>query len=335
VLSKLRSVLLILRNPIISAVRGFVGVCVSAAVVFLARGHVVISTDQEAILDTAVFALVMAAYVFAVNAAAKRWPWVALLLGTPHTADYQRRRRPLKQARSAQLGQRVVFGRLKEHDPRSRNFPAPLAGELVSITHRHYGGPLDQGNLGSCTGNAITDACMTSPLRHRAAILTERDALQAYGLATQLDGFPGTYPPDDTGSSGLAACKAAKQLGWIDSYAHAFGLDQVLRALVLGPVIIGVGWREGMMDTDSRGYVHAVGSVVGGHEVCLVGIDVPRRLISERSWVVSDHVGTDEGPRYLTVGALRFVLRMRGRGLRPCWPYGTRWSPGRVPSRRP
>ena len=34
----------------------------------------------------------------------------------------------------------------------------------------------------------------------------EQFAVALYSDATKVDAYPGTYPPDDTGSSGLAIC---------------------------------------------------------------------------------------------------------------------------------
>src|SRR3954452_13089718 len=80
---------------------------------------------------------------------------------------------------------------------------------------------LDQGKLGSCTGNAGTGALGTQPFYDavgRAVLPSPKDEMQAEGFAVKLyedatviDGYPGQYPPDDTGSSGLAICKVFKQ----------------------------------------------------------------------------------------------------------------------------
>jgi hypothetical protein len=134
-------------------------------------------------------------------------------------------------------------------------------------TWRRYGPPFDQGNLGSCTGNAIAGCVNTVPFHKTGArLLTEQDAVGLYELATRLDSIPGSYPPEDTGSSGLAACKAAKQKGLISSYAHAFGIDHALGALQLGPVITGVPWYEGFDQPDATGMVSIAGEIRGGHE---------------------------------------------------------------------
>lgn len=183
------------------------------------------------------------------------------------------------------------LGRHVEHDPRSRDFGITVAGlELKTVHHRRYGPPFDQGQVGSCTGNATAGAINTNPVHlvHRP-LLHEADALAIYELATQLDSIPGSYPPDDTGSSGLAAAKAAQQKGLITSYRHAFGIDDALQALMAGPVITGVNWYEGFDNPNPNGYVEIAGQVRGGHEFEVIGYQhgpTPDEslLIAENSW---------------------------------------------------
>src|SRR5207253_2899673 len=135
------------------------------------------------------------------------------------------------------------------------------------LDHNRHGVPLDQGSLGSCTGNAVAGALNTEPVwQHGDPLANEDVAVKIYELATTLDAYDGSYPPDDTGSSGLAACKAAKRLGLLTSYRHAFGIDHALGALMLHPVITGVNWYEGFDQPDASGRVEIAGNVRGGHE---------------------------------------------------------------------
>jgi hypothetical protein len=63
------------------------------------------------------------------------------------------------------------LGRHVEHDPRSRKFgaaPERMSGTRDYVLHRRHGQILDQGDLGSCTGNALTGAANTDH-RHRLA----------------------------------------------------------------------------------------------------------------------------------------------------------------------
>lgn len=171
------------------------------------------------------------------------------------------------------------LGRHIEHDPRSRTFPflsTPVAAPpLRTVRWRRYGGVFDQGDLGSCTGNAGCGAMNTLPLHHAGEHLyREADAIELYSEATRLDPYDGEYPPDDTGSSGLAIAKALRARGLITEYRHAFSIDEAVSALMSGPVITGVSWYEGFDHPDVRGRVAIAGQVRGGHEFLAHGYEL-------------------------------------------------------------
>jgi hypothetical protein len=177
------------------------------------------------------------------------------------------------------------LGRKVNHDPRSRNFPAPRATDRKPVMHRRWGQVLDQGSLGSCTGNAMAQALNMRPLHTPGTrFLKEEDAVALYQRATQLDPFPGAFPPDDTGSDGLSVCKAAAEKGLIKSYQWAFGFDHALDALQNGPVLVGLPWHNSMFTPDSDGYLHPDGNKVGGHETVLFGDDCRDTLTVLNSW---------------------------------------------------
>ena len=140
----------------------------------------------------------------------------------------------------------------------------------------------------NCTGNALVGALMTEPLyRKGSEALGEPDAVEIYEKATLLDNVPGSYPPDDTGSSGLAVCKAAKQMGLLSSYRHAFSWTSALRALAQTPIIVGVSWYDSFDEPDAHGYVSITpqAQVRGGHEFELVGFDADARTVhAVNSW---------------------------------------------------
>jgi hypothetical protein len=171
------------------------------------------------------------------------------------------------------------LGRHVHHDPRSLGFEAARAPEIVSVSHKATGLPLNQGEIGSCTANALCGALDSAPDFTGSTPLTEADAVRLYELETKLEGQP--YPPNDPGGSGLMVCKAAKQLGLISSYSHAFGIEHALQALVLRPVITGISWYTSFDSPDSTGLIKlAPGATVrGGHEVLADGIDADQKLV--------------------------------------------------------
>lgn len=163
------------------------------------------------------------------------------------------------------------LGRVQQHDPRSRNFPALTTPEApTKLFHKHYGRVLDQGSLGSCTGNAMAHSLEIAPLHVARRYFNEKAAVALYSRATVLDGFDGTYPPDDVGSSGLGVAKAAQESGYITDYHWAFGVQHLQESLAIGPALMGTVWYESMFEPEQTGIVTINGEVAGGHEyVCL------------------------------------------------------------------
>jgi hypothetical protein len=181
-----------------------------------------------------------------------------------------------------------AYGRHVQHDPRSRNFAHLPPEKLVpkTVLWAHHAPILDQGEVGSCTGNALAQ-CLnadyfnpTLKKVNKGQPLLEHDAVTFYSLATRLDDQPGAYKPTDTGSSGLAVAKAGKQLGFLHSYRHAFSFTAFLSALQIQPVIVGTAFYEGMEDPAKDGLVKPSGQVVGGHEYAAIGADYAKQRVT-------------------------------------------------------
>lgn len=187
----------------------------------------------------------------------------------------------------------VVPGRrLGRHiliDSRSANYPAEVAPQIVSVRHPSSGLPLDQGQIGSCTANALVGALNTFPhYKPGQPVLAEPDAVKLYSAETTLEGDP--YPPNDPGGSGTEVCEAAKNAGMLVGYQHASTIDQALAALVIRPVITGVNWFTSFDQPDPTGLVAiAPGATVrGGHEFVGDEIDAVNELVwFENSWGLS------------------------------------------------
>jgi hypothetical protein len=186
------------------------------------------------------------------------------------------------------------LGRHVWHDSRSLAYPYRSDAALRTVTWARMIGILDQGNLGSCTGNAMVGACGTTPvyegLPAAHMTLNEAGAVNLYGAATRLDGYPGSYPPDDTGSDGLSVCKAAQNAGLLSGYTHCFDLNTALQAFSAGPGLLGTSWYDSFDSPDASGLVviSPNASVRGGHEIVVRGLDVNSQLIFlDNSWGAS------------------------------------------------
>ena len=187
----------------------------------------------------------------------------------------------------------ACWGRHIEHDPASRSFAVGDLAEAPTgdIVWRRWSPILTQ-RIGSCTGNAMAGLLACEPWCHtpeQGMAFDEPFAETIYSEATHLDNVPGVYPPDDTGSTGLAVCKAARRRGLITSYRWAFSTRGLLHALQHGPVLLGVAWHEAMVEPDRYGVVRPVGQVLGGHEVVCRGVRAGN-LVCDNSW------GDDWGP---------------------------------------
>lgn len=193
----------------------------------------------------------------------------------------------------------MQLGRYVEHDQRSRDFALDDIDEVRkgvagSVRWTSKCRILNQGDLGACVGYAAT-ACLGSEpnwyglptavaANYRTALRTEAMARGIYSMATELDGIPGKYPPTDTGSSGLAGAKALHRMGYCSGYLHAFSLEAAIKALQIGPLMLGTNWYEGM-SKPVGGLVQISGDVVGGHEYVCYGYDADSGIVHcQNSW---------------------------------------------------
>lgn len=179
------------------------------------------------------------------------------------------------------------LGRNIVHDERSRAFPlmAPVdrstwRDKAVRI-YDPFPNPAQ--TIGNCTGCAKAMEFNSAPNKRKGQTFRMASALGIYSLATQIDVFNGTYPPNDTGSSGLAAAKAAQQQGFGGEYRWLFGgADEIVQAVMDGRVVnVGTWWYDSMF----RGpLLIPSGSKVGGHQWIVRGYDKSRDWVLGRCW---------------------------------------------------
>ena len=213
------------------------------------------------------------------------------------------------------------LGRHVRHDPRSLRYqvPARSTGTLKSVRHNRRISVLDQGSLGSCTGNAAEGVLGTSPFYDAIPTtvlgrptgntrVDEDQAIALYSAATALDDYDGGYPPTDTGSDGLSVAKAALAAGLISGYRHATSLEAALAALEDVAVVTGINWYDSFDEPSASGLITIAkrASVRGGHEVELEELDVDNRVVWftnswSESWGVAGRacIGWDDFGRLL------------------------------------
>jgi len=183
-----------------------------------------------------------------------------------------------------------MLGRQKVHDERSRAFAGRQAVDRSTWRDKairiYDPSPNPNQEVGCCTGVAKCVQFNAVGNRKTGVVLNMEDALRIYTLNTSLDPFEGTYPPDDTGSSGLASCKSAQQLGIGGVYRWRFdGADGVVQEVMAGNVVsVGTRWDYGMFNPDSKGIIRPGGETAGGHQYVIRGYDVDRDLVMLRCW---------------------------------------------------
>lgn len=195
------------------------------------------------------------------------------------------------------------LGRHKRWDSRSRNFFIPEASsfrDIQEVEHPCYIPILNQGQLGSCTGNAGTENMASNDLWPAVMNIlfttdtaaNEKFAVQLYSDATVIDPYQGTYPPTDTGSDALSIATVLKNRGLISGYQHGNSLLSTLTGLQSRAMMTGTEWRGDMFNPTSDGQIKVTGNVEGGHEYLLWKVDVAnKRIWMRNSWGTNWGVG--------------------------------------------
>lgn len=242
------------------------------------------------------------------------------------------------------------LGRRVEHDPRSLNYAHGVLPKnaIKSVDWTRRAPIFDQGQVGSCTGNAAaglvaTDSATRTGLTTvsitgdpNAWPVDEELAVEVYKLATTLDNITGSYPPDDTGSSGIGAAKALKKLGLATGYTHAFSLDALKSALQTGPVMVGTVWLESMFNVSAAtGFVDVIHNspVAGGHEYVISAYNADTKSFRmDNSWGESWGLN---GSAWLLDTDVQWLLSQQGDVTVPAWTTAPAPTPPPAPAPSP
>lgn len=184
------------------------------------------------------------------------------------------------------LPQHPKLGRNVNFDSESIRYAVQPRNVVIgNVRHEQSIGILDQGDIGSCTGNASVSCAYHEPFyafggRSWVYTADEIGARNWYHDNTANDGYDGTWQPDDTGSDGLTSSKMAVAAGIASGYQAALDLDSSLQTLMDRPGITGIPWYNSMFDAPSSGLltVDPKSGLAGGHELCvdeIVTADAP------------------------------------------------------------
>lgn len=120
---------------------------------------------------------------------------------------------------------------------------------------------LDQGQEGACVGFAFGADALAKP--NSVSFVDNKYSREVYKAAQKIDEWEGE---EYEGTSTLAGAKVMQKRGFFDRYEWVYTVPELILAVgYKGPALIGVDWYEGMLDTDSNGFIHATGQVLGGH----------------------------------------------------------------------
>ncbi len=184
------------------------------------------------------------------------------------------------------------LGRNKVHDPRSRAFAMPVSVDRSlwkDKTIRIYD-PLPNPNqsVGCCTGVAKASQLNAVGNRVTGRVLNMTDAERMYSRNSQIDPWPGSWLPEDTGSSGLASAKTAVEFGLAGAYSWLFGgADEVVQNVVEGrPISVGTWWYWSMFNRDfqNRVTIDDQEGQAGGHQYLIRGYDLSSDMVLGRCW---------------------------------------------------
>lgn len=150
-----------------------------------------------------------------------------------------------------------------------------------SYTWNTYLSNTNQRRYGACVGFTLLKEWASKP--QVITGLTNEDGFQIYFDIQDIDGYPGSERgganPAVAGTSVHAAADLSKRRGVWTNYLWARTAGELRTAVCYaGPVVIGVDWRTGSMDTDSDGYIHPTGQIEGGHAVLVYRYNKPGRF---------------------------------------------------------
>lgn len=143
---------------------------------------------------------------------------------------------------------------------------------------------IDQGRTSSCTAATSLHMRAAGPVRpDRAGIARLPALLDLYAEIQAEDRAAGRYYAE--GATSLAMARVWRRRGWISEFRWGTTPAELLAAVLVEPVAIGVNWYESMFAPDRDGRLHIAGALVGGHAVLVSGVSLRRRVYRlQQSW---------------------------------------------------
>ena len=219
----------------------------------------------------------------------------------------------------------VSFGRRYSPDPEDRGYlmrrqmGAPGTPLPSRRTWRINSESLDQGNTGTCVGQAWRNFLRCAPIRTDKRAPTAYDI---YRMAVQTDewssnddeaNLPDRDPGLDDGTSVRAGAEAVTKTGRLKSFLWAFNLQSAVEwVLTEGPVVLGLNWYDSMSRPNAAGIatISPQAASIGGHAFLMRGVNNTTRLaLCTNSW--GDDWGKS-GEFYLPFADLERLIHEQG-----------------------
>jgi hypothetical protein len=160
--------------------------------------------------------------------------------------------------------------------------PAPR----YSPRNWHSDRVLNQGRKPHCVGFGWAGWGICTPVESR---YYNSDGHSIYNAAKKYDGIYANMP----GSTLRSGAKAMLSKRRIKSYYFARNIAEAEEFVAHhGPVVLGIDWYEGMMQTDTRGLISPTGLLLGGHCVLWKGV-IGNYAVIRNSWGTGWGVGGD------------------------------------------
>jgi hypothetical protein len=222
---------------------------------------------------------------------------------------------------------------VEQVDERNAEYPVSEAltvGAPVEVRDWQIWTVLNQGAQGACVGFAFTHDVTADPQEWKMAKVFPGSEAKAgatfarsvYFDAQRIDEYRGgEYPgasPRMQGTSLLAGAKVMHRLGYMEAYRWATSVDDLAAAVSqIGPAILGCTWYANMIDTDDEGLIHATGRRVGGHAICVSGVDPDQGVFTlTNSW------GTEWGNNGRALVSFKDMAKLLGGRGEACIPIG-------------
>lgn len=167
----------------------------------------------------------------------------------------------------------------------------------------------DQGYTSECTIYSWLHVLHDGPITHKRVSKPMDSPTRLYQLGQDHDGTPRTDM--DSGLTSDAAAWVMLSEGYIGEYRWATHLDEVVECVrKAGPGTLGSWWPQGMDDPDERGFVKYEGTMRGGHQYKIDGVNTRKKFFRfKNSW---GRAWGRKGFAYMTFDTMRAILNDGG-----------------------